>query len=91
MPPGAESGTVLLGGWLTRLANRTRCWAGRAGHAVRLNVYPSLRVTTSVGAVRAPPELRLADALQSADRALYVAKAHGRDRVHLFDETARAA
>ncbi|MFM7505882.1 MAG: diguanylate cyclase [Rubrivivax sp.] len=44
-------------------------------------IAPGLRVTVSAGAVRPAPDEVLADALQRADRLLYVAKHEGRDRI----------
>jgi diguanylate cyclase (GGDEF)-like protein len=86
---GGEEFAVLLGGvgsdeQLDRLAERLRTavacapvWAEGA----------SVRLTVSIGAARAGGELDSLDALvEAADRCLYVAKRHGRDRVSLVPD-----
>jgi diguanylate cyclase (GGDEF)-like protein len=64
------------------IAERVR----EAVHRVRLDSYPSLAVSMSIGAVRVPHGLRPADAIPYADRALYVANGRGRDRVQVYLE-----
>jgi diguanylate cyclase (GGDEF)-like protein len=86
---GGEEFAVLLRGVgsdeeLDRLAERLRSTVGRTPVAA---AGVSVRLTISIGAARAGEALDNLDALvEAADRCLYVAKRHGRDRVSLVPD-----
>jgi diguanylate cyclase (GGDEF)-like protein len=52
--------------------------------AVRTALFPAVSVTASMGALRVPLGLPVAEALRYADQATYRAKADGRNRVELY-------
>lgn len=72
---------------LAAIAERARL----AIQAVRPAAYPALRVTASIGGIRVPANVQLADGLRCADQAAYRAKAAGRDCVELYTPADLAA
>jgi diguanylate cyclase (GGDEF)-like protein len=93
---GGEEFTVLLRGVasdeeLERLAQRLRTAVGQAPLATEAG---NVRLTISIGAVRATEHSSLDSLVEAADRCLYAAKSQGRDRValvpHVLDPRSRA-
>ncbi len=91
---GGEEFVVVLGGIASD--EELVAVAARVHRAIG-TVEPSLaadqrvHVTASIGAVRLPTGMPLADGLRSADEAMYRAKTTGRDRVEVAAQLDRAA
>jgi diguanylate cyclase (GGDEF)-like protein len=89
---GGEEFAALMVGITREQAERHAEEIRRACAATEVRVgAASLRVTISIGFTLSRGEIDLARMMRTADRALYAAKRHGRDRVEQADERSLVA